>query len=143
VDRAAHVVTAEILGQPATAIEKPDLFDDPRFASREGRITNQAILIGMLSAIFRDRDRTEWCRRLEALDVPYAPVYETSEVPDDPQARHLQLFVDTKHPAGGRWRTVRSPVTYDGERALDVTAPPLLGEHNEALRDGWTPREQC
>lgn len=130
----------------ASAIERPTLFEDPRFATREARIAHQSELIELLSAIFRTRERAEWCRRLEALDVPYAPVYDTNEVPDDPQARHLQLFVDAAHPAdpqGGRWRTVRSPVSFDGERALEVTAPPLLGDHNEALRSGvspWTPR---
>jgi crotonobetainyl-CoA:carnitine CoA-transferase CaiB-like acyl-CoA transferase len=75
-----------------------------------------------------------WCRRLEALDVPHAPMYDSDEVPDDPQARHLQLFVDAAHPAGGRWTTVRSPVSFDGERALQVSAPPLLGDHDAALR---------
>jgi crotonobetainyl-CoA:carnitine CoA-transferase CaiB-like acyl-CoA transferase len=126
----------------AQAIERPALFDDPRFATREARITHQPELIELLSTLFRGRDRAEWCRRLEALDVPYAPVYDTSEVPEDPQARHLQLFVDAPHPGrsdGARWRTVRSPVSFDGERALDVTAPPLLGEHNDALRSGASP----
>ena len=130
----------------ANAIERPALFADPRFATREARITHQPELIELLGAIFRGRERAEWCRRLESLDVPYAPVYDTSEVPGDPQATHLQLFVDAVHPAhpdGSRWRTVRSPVSFDGERALEVTAPPLLGDHNEALRSGaspWTPR---
>lgn len=130
----------------ADAIERPTLFEDPRFATREARIRNQPELNELLSSIFRGRKRAEWCRRLEALDVPYAPVYDTSEVPDDPQARHLQLFIDAVHPfhpQGERWRTVRSPVSFDGERALDVTAPPLLGDHNEVLRSGaspWTPR---
>jgi crotonobetainyl-CoA:carnitine CoA-transferase CaiB-like acyl-CoA transferase len=130
----------------AQAIEKPDLFDDPRFVTREARIANQELLIELLSGLFRTRERAEWCRRLEALDVPYAPVYATDEVPEDPQAKHLQLFVDAVHPAhpqGSRWRTVRSPVSFDGERPLEVTAPPLLGDHNEVLRSGaspWTPR---
>ena len=130
----------------ATAIERPTLFEDPRFATREARIAHQSELIELLSAIFRGHERAEWCRRLEALDVPYAPVYDTNEVPDDAQARHLQLFIDAAHPAdpqGSRWRTVRSPVSFDGERALEVTAPPLLGDHNAALRSGaspWTPR---
>ena len=124
----------------AQAIEKPTLFDDPRFTDREARIQNHAILIDLLSGIFRSRDRAEWCRRLEALDVPHAPMYDTNEVPEDPQAKHLQLFVDAAHPEGGRWRTVRSPVSFDGERPLVVTAPPLLGEHNQELRDGWAPR---
>ncbi len=126
----------------AQAIEKPDLFDDPRFATREARIANQAGLIELLTGLFSTRDRAEWCRRLEALDVPYAPMYTTDEVPDDPQSRHLQLFVDAPHPAhpqGARWRTVRSPVSFDGERALDVTAPPLLGDHDAVLRSGMSP----
>ena len=65
-----------------------------------------------------------------------------NEVPEDPQARHLQLFVDAPYPGqsdGARWRTVRSPVSFDGERALEVTAPPLLGDHNDILRSGASP----
>jgi crotonobetainyl-CoA:carnitine CoA-transferase CaiB-like acyl-CoA transferase len=123
----------------AQAIEQPDLFDDPRFATREARIDHQPALIELLTGLFRQRERAEWCRRLEALDVPHAPMYLTNEVPEDPQAKHLQLFVDTAHPSGGRWTTVRSPVSFDGERALGVTAPPLLGDHNEVLRSGQSP----
>ena len=130
----------------AKAIDKPDLFDDPRFATREARIENQPLLIELLSGLFRRRDRAEWCLRLLAQDVPHAPMYDTDEVPEDPQARHLQLFVDAPHPGrpGERWTTVRSPVSFDGERSLEVTAPPLLGDHDAALRAGaslWAPRE--
>jgi len=47
------------------------------------------------------------------------------------------LFVETEHPVTGSFRTVRSPVSFDGERPLEVTAPPVLGEHNEELARGW------
>ncbi len=67
-------------------------------------------------------------------------MYTTAEVPDDPQAKHLQLFVETEHPVVGTFRTVRSPVSFDGQRPLEVTAPPVLGEHNEELAHGWKPR---
>jgi crotonobetainyl-CoA:carnitine CoA-transferase CaiB-like acyl-CoA transferase len=72
-------------------------------------------------------------------------MYDTDEVPEDAQARHLQLFVDAPHPGqpGRRWTTVRSPVSFDGQRALEVSAPPLLGDHDAALRSGqspWRPR---
>jgi crotonobetainyl-CoA:carnitine CoA-transferase CaiB-like acyl-CoA transferase len=127
----------------AKAIDKADLFDDPRFATREARIANQEVLIDVLGGFFARHERAEWCHRLQALDVPHAPMYDTDEVPDDPQAKHLQLFVDAPHPAepGKRWTTVRSPVSFDGQRALEVTAPPLLGDHDAALRAGaslWT-----
>lgn len=127
----------------AKAIEQPTLFDDPRFATREARIAHQPELIELLTGHFQRLPRAEWCRRLEALDVPHAPMYATNEVPEDPQAQHLQLFVDAPHPEGGRWRTVRSPVSFDGERALEVTAPPVLGDHDALLKNGgspWAPR---
>ena len=63
----------------------------------------------------------------------------TDEVPEDAQAQHLQLFIDAAHCEGGRWRSVRSPVSFDGERALAVTAPPLLGDHDALLRSGASP----
>jgi crotonobetainyl-CoA:carnitine CoA-transferase CaiB-like acyl-CoA transferase len=128
----------------ARAIERPTLFEDPLYADREARIRHQDKLIELLTGIFRTQPRAEWCRRLEALDVPHAPMYDTDEVPEDPQAKHLELFVDAPHPAhpGQRWRTVRSPLSFDGERALEVTAPPLLGDHDAQLRSGasiWNP----
>ena len=138
---ALHMSSPEKFWQGlAQAMERPTLFDDPRFASRQARIEHQETLIGVLGGIFHERERAEWCRRLEARDVPYAPMYTTDEVPHDPQAQHLQLFIEAQHPTLGSFRTVRSPVSFDGERALKVTAPPLLGEHNAELRGGWRPR---
>ena len=34
----------------------------------------------------------------------------------------------------GLFRTVRSPVSFDGDRALDVRPPPTLGEHGDEIR---------
>ncbi|MBV9891322.1 MAG: CoA transferase [Rhizobacter sp.] len=118
----------------AKAIEQPHLFDDPRFATRETRIANQEALIDLLGERFRARSRDEWCARLQALDVPNAPMYDTSEALVDPQALHLQLQTSAMHPTMGLFRTVRSPVSFDGERALAVRPPPVLGEHNDEIR---------
>lgn len=134
---ALHMSSPEKFWQGlANAIDRPDIFKDERFATREGRIANQDALIQLLGGIFKRRSRTEWCERLQVEDVPHAPMYDTSEALEDPQAKHLQLLVTGKHPTLGEFKTVRSPVSYDGQRALDVTAPPLLGEHNEEVRAG-------
>jgi crotonobetainyl-CoA:carnitine CoA-transferase CaiB-like acyl-CoA transferase len=138
---ALHMSSPEKFWQGlADAMEKPDIFQDPRFASRQARIENQEAMIGVLKPIFAGHPRAEWCRRLEAADVPHSPMYTTAEVPQDAQAQHLQLFVETEHPTVGTWRTVRSPVSFDGQRPLEVTAPPVLGEHNDELAHGWKPR---
>ncbi len=62
-------------------------------------------------------------------------MYDTSEALDDPQAVHLQMTASAEHPVMGLFRTVRSPVSFDGERALDVRPPPMLGEHGDEIRN--------
>jgi crotonobetainyl-CoA:carnitine CoA-transferase CaiB-like acyl-CoA transferase len=118
----------------ATAIEQPQLFDDTRFATREARIEHQEELIALLGQHFKRRTRETWCEQLQALDVPHAPMYDTDEALLDPQALHLELTTSATHPVMGLFRTVRSPVSIDGERALQVRPPPTLGEHNEEIR---------
>jgi crotonobetainyl-CoA:carnitine CoA-transferase CaiB-like acyl-CoA transferase len=131
---ALHMSSPEKFWQGlANAIERPRLFTDPRFASREARIAHQEDLIALLGGLFRQHSRAAWCARLEAEDVPHAPMYDTREAMEDPQARHLQLQVSAPHPEGGEWHTIRSPVSFDGERPLEVSAPPMLGADNAAI----------
>jgi len=133
---ALHMSSPEKFWQGlAVAIEQPNLLKDERFATRENRIANQEALIELLGVHFRRRPRDEWCARLLREDVPHAPMYDTSEALEDPQAKHLELMTSALHPVMGLFRTVRSPVSFDGQRALDVRAPPTLGEHNEEIRN--------
>ncbi|QKH39870.1 CoA transferase [Achromobacter pestifer] len=125
----------------ANAIERPDILQDPRFATRAGRITHHEQLISVLGEVFALRTREEWCQRLAAEDVPHAPMYDTAEALQDPQARHLQLEIEGTHPTLGRWRTVRSPVSFDGQRASSVIPPPVLGEHNAEIRGALAARK--
>ncbi len=118
----------------ADAIERPDIFKDARFANRNARIDNQDALIELLGGLFAQRPRAEWCQRLESRDVPHAPMYDTSEALEDPQAQHLQLLISSMHPEMGLFRTVRPPVTFDGQPTLDVVPPPTLGQHNDEVR---------
>ena len=131
---ALHMSSPEKFWQGlANAIERPEIFRDPRFATREARIDNQEAMIEVLSERFATRSRTEWCNRLLGEDVPHAPMYDTSEALQDPQAQHLQLLVSAQHPTMGEFRTVRPPVSFDGERSLSVLPPPTLGEHNAQI----------
>jgi crotonobetainyl-CoA:carnitine CoA-transferase CaiB-like acyl-CoA transferase len=133
---ALHMSSPEKFWQGlANAIDRPDMFQDARFATREARIEHQEAIIDLLSGIFKAKTREQWCNRLLAEDVPHAPMYATDEALEDPQAKHLQLMVQARHPTMGEFRTVRPPVSFDGERSLDVRPPPTLGEHNaEVLR---------
>lgn len=126
----------------ARAIEKPDLFADPRFADRPARIAHQEDLIALMGPLFKGRTRADWCERLAGEGVPHAPVYDSSEALEDRQAKHLGIEVAGDHPEMGHFRTVRFPANFDGEHATSVRPPPVLGEDNRVIREGidsiWT-----
>lgn len=115
------------------ATSHPELFDDPRFQERGERIRNHGEVIRVLDGYFKEYDRAEWCRRLEWYDVPHSPVYDASEALDDPQAVHLGLKIEVQGSPRGTFTTVRNPVIYDRQAAADVTAPPELDQHRDAV----------
>lgn len=122
------------------AVERPDLLGDARFSSRDARVLNYAELESVLADTFRQRIRRDWMIRLEAADVPFAPVQTIPEVIDDPQIRHLGTFYAERHPTEGPLELIRSPVWVDGGRSDTSLPPPTLGEHtaeilNELERD--------
>ncbi|MES2781421.1 MAG: CoA transferase [Pseudomonadota bacterium] len=117
----------------ATAVGQPDMLNLPMFESREARIENYENVIGFLAPIFKTRDRQTWCDILRGLEVPHAPVNTSKEAIESEQAKALQLCIEDPNGPHGVFRTIRSPVTFDGERALDVTAPPVLGAHDDEL----------
>ena len=103
---ALHMSSPEKFWQGlANALGLPHLFEDPRFADRPARIKHQEELIRLMTPIFRRHTREEWCARLSKEGVPFSPVYDSSEALQDPQARHLGIEVETRHPEMGRFRT--------------------------------------
>lgn len=116
----------------AEAVGQPDMLSLPAFASRDARIAHYEDVVAHLAPIFATRPRAEWLATLRRLEVPSAAVHTSAEVLEDPQAQHLQLQVSAPGPMG-EFRTIRSPISFDGQRNLAVTAPPLLGQDNATI----------
>ena len=121
-------------GWPADAMERPEFLKDHRFSDRAGRIKHNESLISLMAPIFKRRSRADWCAALAEQGVPYSPVYNSAEALEDPQAKHLGIQVEASHSTMGRFRSVRFPVNFDGQRNSEIEAPPVLGEHDEASR---------
>ena len=78
--------------------------------------------------------RDYWLSRLEAEDVPFAPVNTLPEVFDDPQIKHLDPYFTTSHATEGEMTLLRRPIRFDGSRDdQPLNAPPTLGEHTAEL----------
>jgi len=115
------------------ALERSDLLAHPDFSTREQRIANYRALWLEMSKTFATRPRDEWAARLEAQDVPFAPVLNVEEVPEDPQVRHLGTFYKVAHPTEGEVTGAYPPLLIDGERPGAITPPPTLGQHTDEI----------
>jgi crotonobetainyl-CoA:carnitine CoA-transferase CaiB-like acyl-CoA transferase len=131
---AIHLSSLEKFWRGLTAaIASERLGSDPRFGTRQGRIEHYEALGRELDAHFAERPLSYWVERLDANDVPFAPINPIDEVVDDPQVRHLGIVVPVEHAHGGE-SAVRPPIQFDGERAVSVRSAPLLGEHGAVIR---------
>jgi crotonobetainyl-CoA:carnitine CoA-transferase CaiB-like acyl-CoA transferase len=117
------------------ATELTPLLTDPRFLTYLDRVKNFDDLNAELRRVFATRPRAEWIARLEAQDVPHAPILKVDEVLADPQVQHLGLQVASTHPTEGVVRSIRRAVVYDRDVAgIETLAPPTLDEHGAQLR---------
>ena len=117
----------------AAAFERPDLLQEPRFASRDLRIGNYGELTRAFADIVATKPRAHWMNVLEANDVPFAPVNNLQDVLDDPQVRHLGTFYKQAHPTEGEIIAIHRPVLIDGARNERALPAPTLGEHTDAV----------
>src|SRR5207253_4088019 len=101
-----------------TAMERPDINQDPRFSTRQARMQNYHALCDVLGGVFLERPRAEWEARLRKGDVPHAPILTFFEVETDPQIVHLNTFYTSDHPQVGPLRGIQSPVWCDRTREV-------------------------
>lgn len=118
----------------AIVVGRPDMLSLPAFESRDARIAHYDDVIEFLAPIFATQSRDHWCAELTTLEVPHSPVRTSTEVADSSQAKALGLVVEDPNGPHGPFRTIRSPLSFDGERAVAVTAPPVLGQHDKVWK---------
>jgi crotonobetainyl-CoA:carnitine CoA-transferase CaiB-like acyl-CoA transferase len=108
---------------------RPEWIDDPRFTTKETRGRHYDILRQELSNIFANGDRASWLAKLQAVDVPAAPLNTLDEVFGDPQVQHLGMRQDVPHKHVGSIGLVRNGVRMSATPPQIRSASPELGEH--------------
>jgi len=111
------------------ALGRPELADDPRFATISARIANRDLVLETLDAIFAQQSAARWIAALEAADVPVSPVNPMDAVFDNPQIRHRGMRVAVDHTTAGSVDLIANPIN----PTAPYTAPPLLGEHTDEV----------
>jgi crotonobetainyl-CoA:carnitine CoA-transferase CaiB-like acyl-CoA transferase len=117
---------AEVAGRPEWA-------DDPRFASNKARVAHRQELVPMIRQVTVFRTTAEWVAALEQAGVPCGPINDLAQVFADPQVQARGMRVDMPHSLAGSVPQVASPIRLSETPVEYRSAPPLLGEHSEAL----------
>ncbi|MDB5759925.1 MAG: CoA transferase [Burkholderia sp.] len=115
---------------------RPDLADDPRFATNPERVRNRDLLVPLLAHMVKTRTKQEWIDLLEQAGVPCGPINRLDEVFDNPQVQARGMKIELPHPAAGHVSLVRSPMKMSATPPRHDAPPPLLGQHtDEVLAD--------
>jgi crotonobetainyl-CoA:carnitine CoA-transferase CaiB-like acyl-CoA transferase len=113
----------------ATAMGVPDMLSREEFASRPARIKNYEKVIAFLAPIFKSQTRQYWDDRLTELEVPHSAILNSKEVLEGELGQYHGVMAECEGPRG-KFRTIRSPLHFDGEIEREITAPPELGQDN-------------
>ncbi|CAA9280474.1 MAG: L-carnitine dehydratase/bile acid-inducible protein F [uncultured Chloroflexi bacterium] len=122
-----------------SAIERPDLLADPRYATNGDRVRLRGELVPALERLFLTRPGTEWLERMAQHGVPSGAINSMDRVAAHPQVAARGLVVPLDHPVG----TVPLPTmpwregVPAGRPPLPTPQPPpMLGQHTvQVLRD--------
>jgi crotonobetainyl-CoA:carnitine CoA-transferase CaiB-like acyl-CoA transferase len=109
------------------------LAEDPRFNTPGGRAVNATERILLMAEIIKERPTAEWLERLDANDVPSAPVLRRNEVIANEQVVARELIIELDHPDIGLVRQPKPAARFDRTPAQIQGPAPRIGEHSAAI----------
>ncbi|MGW5411262.1 CaiB/BaiF CoA transferase family protein [Actinomadura geliboluensis] len=104
-------------------LDRPDLAEDPRFATFADRQRNAADLLGVLEPLFLNRTVAEWLEPLYAAAIPCGPVNDVAAALAEEHTAARGLVVETEHPRYGTLQNLASPVRAGTEPPAYRRAP--------------------
>jgi crotonobetainyl-CoA:carnitine CoA-transferase CaiB-like acyl-CoA transferase len=116
-------------------IDRPELADDPRFASAEQLAANTGEAVKILQEVIATRTLGDWAERFATLAGPWAPVQDTLQAGQDAQVRANEYIL----PAG-ELELASSPVQFDVTAPQLSPAPEFAAQTEEILLElglGW------
>lgn len=115
-----------------------DMVADPRFADLKARVSNRDELHKILDAEVRRFTVADLVAELSEAKVPCSRINNMEQVFNHPQALHRGMAQKVEHAKYGPLNVIGPAVKYGSfDIASDWTAPPLVGEHTEAISKDW------
>jgi CoA:oxalate CoA-transferase len=122
------------------AMGEPDLATDPRFATRDARVTNVDAMNARLESFTRSLPTADLVALFEVHGVPAAPVRSPADAVRDPRVLARGETVALEHPRFGRVADVIGPGMPFRLSSLEprvARAAPALGQDNALVYGQW------
>jgi crotonobetainyl-CoA:carnitine CoA-transferase CaiB-like acyl-CoA transferase len=115
----------------------PELAKDERFATPGARFVNATARINKMQEYIAQRTTPEWLERLDAADVPCAPILRRGEmIIQNEQVVARGLIEEFEQPTVGRVRQPKPAAIFEVNKAVIGGPAPRVGEHSRVvLRD--------
>ena len=125
----AAVMTNKEWAALTRALGRPEWLEDSRFTTTALRDQNIDARLQMTQGVLKTRTTEEWLERLEAEQVPCAPVLTRDQVIAHPQIAASGILLESDHPTAGRLRQTRTAARFATPTVVRHGAP-RLGEHS-------------
>ncbi len=114
-------------------LDLDDLSSDARFATNGARVINRDALIPLIAPPIAGHTTAWWLETLAKAGVPGGPVRSVHEALTSPESIARDMVRHVPHPKAGEVSLIGSPLKLSGTPVTEPVAPPLLGEHGDAV----------
>ena len=125
--------TQKMYERTLRAVGRPELVDDPRFRTNADRLKNADALEAIIGAFIAERTQAENVAFFEQAEVTIGPIYDVTQILEDPHVVERELVADYPDPDMGALPMHHVVPRFSGTPGSIRTPAPHLGEHNRAL----------
>lgn len=126
-----------------SVLGRPELIEDPRFATNSDRLAHVDELEVLLEEEFMKADAATWIARCEESGVPGGPINDFAQAMDDPHFNARHMIEEVEHPILGRMKMLGIPTKFSRTPGAVNTAAPTFGQDTDAvLRRLGLPQER-
>jgi crotonobetainyl-CoA:carnitine CoA-transferase CaiB-like acyl-CoA transferase len=111
----------------------PELAKDPRFATPAGRSVNATVRINKMQEYIARHTTAEWLERLDAADVPCAPILRRGEIIHNEQVVARGIIAEIDQPTVGKIRQPKPAARFEVNEAVIGGPAPRIGEHSREV----------
>jgi crotonobetainyl-CoA:carnitine CoA-transferase CaiB-like acyl-CoA transferase len=116
-----------------TASGDPELAKDARFSTPGARTANATARINKMAEYIARRTTAEWLERLDAADVPCAPILRRGEIIGNEQVVARGLIAEFDQPSVGRVRQPKPAARFAVNEAVIGGPAPSVGQHTREV----------